>query len=289
MALLSKDLQTRTPKTQTDRRAPLRSYYRAESSSNSSPFKKKPVQKNRRKFLFGFLDIVLVLLLVFGLLYSLLLSPHPKVITDNQFFRPTADYAAVAAQQFSSLKNRNKITFDEQAVVDTLQKQFPEISSAQIERPFFSQQATIRLTISKPSFQLSSAGSSYIVGSNGVIVAKSVSLPNIKNLVTVDDQSGFNARVGQPVLSANATAFINTVTAECRHAKVPIATLVLPATPEELDLKTTDQPYYIKFYLGGSVLDETGQFLAARQHFIQTNQAPSAYLDVRVAGKVFYK
>jgi hypothetical protein len=267
----------------------MTNYYRAEPSSSSSPFKKKTTKRNHRKFLFGFIDIVLILLLVAGLGYSLLLNSHPKVIVDDQSFRPLSDYITATDRQLSSVRNRNKITFDEQAVVSALQGKFPEISSARIERPFFSEQAVVRLTISKPSFQLNSANIGYIVSSSGVVVAKSTTLPNIKKLMIVDDQSGFNIRIGQPALSANATAFINTIIAECRHYKIPIASLILPATPEELDLRTTDQPYFVKFYLGGDVLDETGQFLAARAQFIKTSKTPSQYLDVRVPGKIFYK
>ncbi|MGH7156635.1 MAG: hypothetical protein ACREGG_00760, partial [Candidatus Saccharimonadales bacterium] len=87
----------------------------------------------------------------------------------------------------------------------------------------------------------------------------------------------------------DSVGFINTVIAECKHSKVPISSLVLPTTPQELDLHTADQPYYVKFYLGGDVLNEAGQFLAARNHFAQTKQSPSQYLDVRVQGKIFYK
>jgi hypothetical protein len=70
---------------------------------------------------------------------------------------------------------------------------------------------------------------------------------------------------------------------------VPISALSLPAVPEEIDLRASDQPYYVKFYMGGSAVLQTGQFLAARQHFKQTGQLPAQYLDARIAGKVFYK
>jgi hypothetical protein len=266
------------------------SYYRADPPGDAaSPFKKKQPKKNRRKILLGFLDVIIILLLVFGVGYSLALNSQPKVIVNDTSFHPANDYQTVAANLFSQFKNRNKITFNEQAVETSLQKKFPEINAVQIELPFFNEQATLRLTIAKPSFEVNNRGTDYVVASNGVVVAKAVELRHIKNLLLVNDQSGFHAQVGHPVLSSSETAFINTVIAQCQHAKVPIASLVLPATAEELDLRTTDQPYFVKFFLGGNAMDETGQFLAARQHFKQTNQPPSQYLDVRVAGKIFYK
>jgi hypothetical protein len=63
----------------------------------------------------------------------------------------------------------------------------------------------------------------------------------------------------------------------------------LPPKAQELDLRASDQSYYVKFYLGGDAMIQTGQYLAARQKFAQTKQQPGEYLDVRVSGKIFYK
>jgi len=289
MSLFSKKSRGREVKHELGGRPPLSKYYRAERTGAASPFVRKPVSKNRRRLLLGFLDILLILFLLFGLGYSLALNARPKVIVSDSSFHPPSVYTAVVAAQLRQFKNRTKMTFDEQGVTLQLQKQFPEISNVQIELPFFSEQATVRLTIAQPSFKLVSRGTSYIVGTNGEIVATSADLPNVKNLATVYDQSGFNASVGKPVLSSGSTGFIRTVVAECQRFKVPIASLVLPTTPQELDLRTTDQPYYVKFNLDGDALNEVGQFLAARHRFAQTNQTPSQYLDVRVEGKIFYK
>ncbi len=290
VALFSKSPPERTPRVTARRRTPVTTYYRAQPNDQSpSPFKKKPVRKNRRKYLFGFLDIILVIALLLALAYSLGVKTQPRVLVNTADFHSLKEYSDAAANLFGQFKNRNKLTFDEQAVANGLQKRFPEISDVKIELPFFSEQATIRLTVAQPSFQLNSHGAAYVVSANGIITARVTNLPQFRKLPAVIDQSGFKAAVGQPVLSTGDVAFIDSVIAECRHAKVPIASLILPATPQELDLRTADQSYFVKFYLGGDVLDETGQFFAARQHFQQTGQPPSQYLDVRVSGKIFYK
>jgi cell division septal protein FtsQ len=59
--------------------------------------------------------------------------------------------------------------------------------------------------------------------------------------------------------------------------------------PQKLDLRAKDQPYFVKFYLGGDPLAQIGQYLAARHHFNEAGQQPAEYLDVRVPGKVFFK
>jgi len=286
----SKSSPTGAPKNQLSKRSSLNKYYRADIRNSSSPFTKKaPPKRTGKKVLFGVLDIVVLLALFAGVGYSLMLKPSAKVVASNYLFRPAADYEAALDQQLAKLQNRNKITFNEQSVAEALQKQFPEITGAEAELPFFSEHPTFRLSIAKPVFALNSNGTSYVVASSGVAVAPVSQLPRINNLLTVNDQSGFQVKPGSLVLNDTSAAFIADLIAQCQAAKVPIASLTLPPLPQELQLRTKDQSYFVKFYLGGDVLGESGQFLAARKHFAETKQPPSQYLDVRVAGKIFYK
>jgi hypothetical protein len=271
-------------------RTPVTTYYRSENQpGNLSPFKKKPAKKSGRKYLFGAADIVLLVLLLAGLVYSLMLSPKPKVIVSNLAYRRAAQYSSKITADFGGLKNRNKISFDEQSVVKKIQSQFPEVQSVRVELPFFSEQPKVNLLISPPAFKLSSGGQVYIVDFQGVAVSKAQNLPAAAKLLTIDDQSGFSAAAGKQVLSSQAASFIDTVIKQSQRAKVPISGLSLPASPLEIDMRTTDQPYFIKFYLGGDANSQAGQFLAARQKFAQAHITPSQYLDVRVQGKIFYK
>jgi cell division septal protein FtsQ len=273
------------------KRTPVTAYYRsAETPGKTSPFKKKPPRKNRRKLLFGIIDILLIVLLVIGLVYSLILKPEPRIKASDLSYRPIAAYSAKITPEFNSLHNRNKITFDETAVAAAIEKQFPEIQAVRVELPFFSQQPTVWLNVAPPAFKLQSGGSSYIVDSQGIVTAKAAELPKLNKLVSLSDQSGFETGVGKQVLSAAAVNFIDTVIAQARHAGVPISGLSLPPLAQEMDLRTADTPYFVKFYMGGDALTQTGQFLASRKNFLQNpSQAPHEYLDVRVSGKIFYK
>jgi len=272
------------------RRTRINTYYRAEpAAGGSSPFQRKPAAKNVRRFLFGFLDITLILVILAGLGYSLVISPKPRIIVSNQTFHRNSDYQAYANQLFSQIKNRNKITYDEKAVVLAMEKRFPEITSISTELPIFSEQPTLRIAISKASLRVRSGSNNYIVDSQGVIVAHAGQLAAAGSLPQIIDQSGFNSKIGQPLLNVGAVDFIRTVMAEIKAAKVPVSAMTLPPVAQELDLRTSDRPYFVKFYLGGDALVQAGQYLAARNHFNQTGQQPAQYLDVRVGGKIFYK
>ncbi len=290
MALFPKTPRNKNRQSDLSNRVPTATYYRSERGPKSlSPFKTKQPKKPPHNWLIGLANIAVLAALIFGLGYSLVLNPRPRVLASDFSFHPASVYTAAANLEFNSFQNRNKITFNEQKVINALQKQFPEIASAEVELPFFSEKATIRLNISPPTLKLASGGQTYIIDSRGVVAAKASDLPKVKDLTAIEDQSGFSAIVGQQVLSSSAVSFINVIAAECRYAKVQILSLTLPSLPQELDLRTKDRPYFVKFYLGGDPLIQAGQFIASRNQFTHTGNQPAQYLDVRVSGKIFYK
>jgi len=270
-------------------KAPLTRYYQGSKSPPRSPFvKKQPAVKSKSWFSKS-LNVVLIIILVGCLIYSLILKPEPKIVATSLAYRPLGDYASAAETQLKSPKNRTKLTIDEQAITSKLKSEFPEIQAASVGLPIFGQKPVINLNIAPPSFILNSGGQRYIVDNAGVAVALAASLPDLKNLPVIDDQSGFSAQVGHQALSSSSVAFINQLVAQAKLSKVPISGITLPPLAQELDIRTSDKAYYTKFYLGGDPSIQIGQFLAARHQFSSTHQDPAEYLDVRVSGKLYYK
>ncbi|MBX4188780.1 hypothetical protein KW792_01635, partial [Candidatus Saccharibacteria bacterium] len=267
----------------------VNTYYRSTGDSAPSPFQKKAAPKSIRRYLFGILDIILIALIFTGILYSMVIAPDPKLIVNSQAYHSQAEYQAYAKQLFSQLKNRNKITYDGQEITRAMKKKFPEIKSIDTELPLLSEKPALRIVVAKPSLKVLNNGTNYVVDSQGVVVAPARLVAGAKQLPQVVDQSGYNAQPGRPLLSASAVDFIETVLSQAKLAKVPVSSLALPPVAQEIDLKATDQAYYVKFYLGGDPLTQAGQYLAARANFAQTHQIPTQYLDVRVSGKIFYK
>jgi hypothetical protein len=271
------------------RRQPMTNYYRAAKESAPSPFRRRQPKTSRRTVFYNAADLILLVLLMSALVYSLVLKSNPQIRSDNSAYHSTAAYRAQIAPLFGGLKNSNKLTFDEASVVRGIQQKFPEVRGARVELPFFSEKPVVWMDISRPAFTLVNQQGSYLIDEQGVAVGTAKSLPQIKTNIAVQDQTGFQVKLGRQILSSYGVALVNTVIAQSRQAKVPISSLVLPARAQELDLKTADQPYFVKFYLGGDALNQIGQFMAARHQFAQSGKQPGQYLDVRVPGKIFYK
>jgi len=269
-------------------------YYRSSEPSGKSPFRRK-VRSKKRRFLSRAIDWLVVLIILAAVIYSLIVRPQPEIIASSNDYHSSEVYQDSAAEVLKKIENRNKLTFDEQDLAYQLKREFPEIAAVRADLPLFGQKPTLYLEIAKPALVLRGAEGTYgavsrlIIDTKGTVIGPQAEFPGIQNLALVADNTGFTARSGETVLSPSDIGFILTVIAQAERAGAPIASLALPKLAEELDLKTSDRKYFVKFYLGGDALTQSGQFLAARKQFDKTNKQPGQYLDVRVAGKVFYK
>ncbi|MBI4033406.1 hypothetical protein HY379_00210 [Candidatus Saccharibacteria bacterium] len=273
----------------------MRAYhYRSGGAAKKSPFQRRPKAKTRG-FVGKTLDWLVIVAILAAAAYSLILSPQPTTVLNSTVYRTKDAYNDAAITILKQLKNRNKLTFDENSLEAALKRQFPEVSSAAVDLPLFGRSPTVRITIAKPSLILKGAegtvgdGQRLIIDSKGTVIGPVSDFPAIQDLPLITDETGYEARVGRSALSLSDVNFILTVIAQANNAKVPIASLILPTLAQEVDLRTTDRGYFVKFYLAGDALVQSGQFLAARKNFEQTKKDPAQYLDVRVFGKVFYK
>ena len=234
-------------------------------------------------------DSVALLLILVLIVYSLMVNPSPKVTANNNAYHSTDTYRQSLIAILKSVKNRTKVTFDEAGIIKSMQSRYPEISGARIHLPLIGQKPSIKLEIAEPSFQLTSSGRAYLVDAQGLVVANATDYPSIKGLPVLADNSGFAVEIAKPALDSSGVNFVVQLLAQLKNAKIPIKSLSLPTRPQELDLTTTDRAYFVKFYLAGEPLTQIGQYLAARHQFAKTNSQPFQYLDVRVAGKIFYR
>lgn len=279
----------RNPRARSGSKVPL-TYYRSSSNESQRDSSKKSSKTGRfRKSLLRLADFLVVSALLVGLIYCLLLKPEAEVRLNDESYHPTADYQEVAAASLKTLKNRNKLTIDEQEIVSKLKKTFPEIESAYLQLPLVSQKPRLDIIVSTPSLFLTTGSETYVIDSRGHAVAKKSELPKLRNLPVVQDRSDFVVASGQRILSSSSVEFIDLLVSQCRRTGIEIDSLTLPTLAQELDLKTKDSNYFVKFLTSSEPMQQIGQFLAARQQFQTSGERPTQYLDVRVPGKIYHK
>lgn len=290
--MIKKTSQPRTRRPAKGRgKVPL-TYYRSAggpAQGGKSPFVRAVPKTRLRKYLFGVLDFGVLLLFLGVFVYSLIIKPEPKILANSYTYHPEAAYRQAAREGLKSFTSRNKLTIDEDQIIKNLQSKFPEIADGRLELPVISQVPTLHLTIAEPALVLNTSATGYIISSVGTVVDEAADFSGREGLPVVRDQADFNLKPGNPALSRESTRFIMNVWRYAQASDINIESMALPAVPMELNLKTTDKPYFVKFYLGGDAALQTGQFVAARAQFEKDGISPSEYLDVRVQGKIFYK
>jgi len=273
-------------------KAKLTKYYSSglSESGGRSPFSKKRPKVNWRYGWAGrAIDATVVAVVLALLFFGLILKTPPSLSVKNNLYRDKSEYQKEVNKQFDSLLNKNKLTLSEQGIAKAIAEKFPEVDKVTVALPVLGQTPKVTISVSPPAFYLTSRGRVYVVDSRGLAVARASDLSETLNLPTIEDQSGFAPSIAEQVLSAPEVSFISSLIRQCSKANVPLSSLILPARAQELDLRSSDSPYFVKFFLGGDPAVQAGQFLAARSAFARDGGQPSEYLDVRVAGKVFYR
>lgn len=291
MALRSKKNSSKNRRVSTSGGRIGPSYYGSTLKAPSrSPLKKRlPLPRSPKQLFRRSANVLVFIAIVAGLVFCLIIKPRPQTFVSSNAYHSNIVYETAADKAFEALRNRTKLTLDEHGIEGTLKKQFPEIDAIKIQVPIVSQIPTLRLSIAAPTFNFSVNNKLYVVGSNGVVSGLSSQLSGASLLPSVIDQSGFAAVPGKQVLGTEAIAFINTVLAQCQRAGIKVQSLTLPAAAQELELRAQNQAYFVKFYLGGDALNQAGQYLAAKHKFDTEGPQPEQYLDVRVAGKIYYR
>lgn len=262
------------------------------SSGNSSERSAPKVKRQRIKF--GNFRLLLWLLVAIALIFVVVsLDRHPEVSVDSQQYRSAKTYDEAIDKLFNGPSNRTKLTLNQAAMTKAIQAKFPEVESVQISTPIYSRKPKVNIKIAAPTFTLSGASDTfaandhYLIAANGKVVGTAANFANIKGLPNLSDQSGYPIKVGQLVLGEGTSDTVLSIIAQCHKFNIPIESFNLTKN-QEIDLKTQDKKYYVKFSLVGDAATQIGQFIATRAQLATTGE-PSEYLDVRVDGRVFYK
>lgn len=267
---------------------PVRNRLNDASNSGSKEVKKKAWLINIPTYLIaGFIIIVI--------LYSLILSPAPKVeIVDNtnlSFVQSNSVYQEAADGLFKqSLLNRTKLTINTDRIADELTKQFPEIERATVIVPVVNHTAIVELLPAQAVCVISNSQGYFAVDSDGkAILRLNQSSLNKLNLPIITDQSGIKISIGQEIISTQITTFVSSLIDEFNAEHTPISSMTLVDVPYELNITLKGEPYYIKFNLLGNPRLEAGTYFATIRQLQTTKTTPAQYVDVRVQGRAYYQ
>lgn len=239
------------------------------------------------------------LLLVFCLGYVLSINSQAKVvIVDGQDkaapseLRNRETYEAAAQEMLkSSPLNYTKLTLNTNAFAEALTQRFPELANATVTLPLINRRPVIYLEPAHPAFILANKNGLYVVDEQGRALTKvdEQGSQAPARLPVITDETGQEVVLKTVVIPARQVQFMQEVQAQLNARQITVTAFTLPATPNQLLVKLQGLPYYLKLTFSGDARQQSGAYLALKQHLDEHNVVPAEYVDVRVDERVYYK
>lgn len=238
-----------------------------------------------------------VTLVILTILTSLKTAPilTTPTVSQNKYavlLQPSRVYEQAASDSLNeSLLNRNKSTLRSKDVARALLDEFPEIGSVNVSSSLFSNRPNVVMSPVEPALLLSAGNGVYVVDRTGTAIVNAANVKDLAklHLPTVQDQAAGPVKVKDQVLTSGEVAFMKTVVAELSAKEQSVSKMTLLTGAAELDVKTTGQPYTVKFNLHSpTARQQTGTYLAV-QASLAAKQITPEYIDVRVPGRAYYK
>lgn len=234
---------------------------------------------------------------IIALLAYVSMLSHTPIVTieadkDSRSLQRDKDvYADFISNTLKQGGNRNKLTFNNQELSSTIQKQFPEVSEVEVSLPIIGKNPQIHLGISTPSFVLAGTSGAFYINKQGVPLVKLSDVVNkISDTPVVVDESGIAVYVGKQALPVETVEFISEVIRQLQIAGLETKSIVLPARANELQIQLKDRPYVVRFNTLGDPRVQAGSYLAIRNKLKTGDRGvPEQYVDVRVEGRAYLK
>lgn len=280
------------------------SYYAARSTNETNVGRALPqdVPKRRggsRTFTRRAALLVAGVIVLGALLAQLRLSSDPKVVVlsgagGKVFLQSTATYNQAAAALFKkSFDNSNKLTVNAAAISSALKAQFPELSDVSVALPILGSQPVVYIQPSDPSFVLATRSGNFVLDNTGRALVAANNVPQLAtlHLPTVTDESGLQPHIGSAALPANDVSFIQTILAQLAAQHYSVRRIVLPAAASEVDVYIAGKSYFIEFNMQdqSGARQQVGTFIAVARQLDSRGKTPTQYIDVRIAGRAYYK
>jgi hypothetical protein len=136
-------------------------------------------------------------------------------------------------------------------------------------------------------------GENQFVDKNGVLFSKNLDPSvSVAKLINIEDQSGVVLAAGSSVITSNLVQFVGTLHSKLGGvygANVKVERVIIPKSTREVQIQISATPYVIKFNSTRNLEEQVGELQSLLAFLKANNITPSAYIDLRVPHKAFYK
>lgn len=180
---------------------------------------------------------------------------------------------------------RNLMLVDTTAMRKQLLVTQPQLADVAISRRWPSG-LNLKVTEQKPNLSWQTGDKTYLLSSEGVIVAEAGQ--SSLNLPVVKDSQNLPVNLGDQVAPARFVAFCLDIMNLIPKAGLQATGFEVPTTTSEVNVDT-NKGYFIKFDTTRDAGTEVGDLVKVLNLLKSQNKLPSQYIDLRVDGAAYYK
>lgn len=185
----------------------------------------------------------------------------------------------------SSILGRNIIFLNTNKLASQFAEKNPELGSVKIsKRPLNG--LNVVVVERQAALIWQSGNKQYILSQDGRAYAEWGGQSS--QLAIVTDSANLPIELGQAVVPASFVVFTRELIDQLGQRKIAYDSLSVPQTTNELFVKTKSG-YILKFDTTRSIDEQLTDLQAVQKSLAKQKKQPAEYIDLRIAGKVFYK
>jgi cell division septal protein FtsQ len=177
----------------------------------------------------------------------------------------------------------NVLTVDPEGLELKLQQADPLIKTAGITRKWPGE-LVVQVALKQPSLGWSSGNQAYLLDRDGTAIGV---LPQGSALPVITDGSNLPVKIGDRVVSARFVAFVEALVPALAAEKLPVNGLSVAETTFDLMVQT--KGYRLIFDTNRPVEEGMHDLRAVLRTLATQKKSPGEYIDLRIAGKAYYK
>ncbi|MEK9196432.1 MAG: hypothetical protein AAB914_03630 [Patescibacteria group bacterium] len=235
------------------------------------------------KKVFKVLVIIAIILIVLGGM-SYVKSVGILSVSDGSNKSKQQAYTdSINSQLKGSAMNKNFWFINQNRFTENLKKEFPEVQKVNYSYSLIDRVVNIQVQISQPVINLSSAGGLYLIDSRGRVIEENSQNSGLITLIDGDNREYIK---GELALLTNNLNFVNNIIKQSEAKNLTIEKLSIEHGATEMYVKYVGDSYFVKYSLFGDPRLSFGAYIVARE---KSGQAPTEYIDVRVADRAYIK
>lgn len=179
----------------------------------------------------------------------------------------------------------NLLSLDTSKLAAKIEQEDPQLKQVSVRRRW-PRGIAVQTSDKRPSLVWDTGGERYLIDADGT----TITLANREGegLPTVRDQSNLPTESGKVIVTSRFVSFVTTVVAALPLQGIKVSTIEVHETTLDLYL-TTDKNYQIILDTSRAASDELNDLKLILKTLSAQKLTPSAYIDLRVPGKAYYK